>query len=150
VAAAPAKSQNFLAGLFTSEKSQGASNGSMLDRAASAIGLRGSAPAPVEAPVPPAKPAPEIKQAAKPAPKPTPVKPKPLPATAVAQAKPQLITPTAAPVRAANAAAIRPTASAQRATQTAEAGQPASASLLAGAAPVVPTGSFGSAWSTLR
>ncbi|HZS63762.1 MAG TPA: L,D-transpeptidase family protein [Xanthobacteraceae bacterium] len=149
-AATPAKSQTFLTSLFTSENSPDASKGSILDRAAAAVGLRGSAPPPEPSLAPAAKP--EIKQVAKPAAtktvatKPPAAKPRPLPATTVAQSRPQPVPqPAAAPVRAASAAAIRP-----RETQTAAAGETASAGLLTGAAPVVPAGSFGTGFSTLR
>ncbi len=150
--AAPA-SRNFLASLFTSDGSETTSSSpGVLDRAARAVGLRGSstaeasqAPAPAPAPVQTPKPT----AVAKPAPV---AKPMPLIAAAVAQPKPQPLTERAEPpARVANVGAIRPQP-AEPATRTAEAAPTAaaSASLLSGAAPVVPTGSFGTSWSALR
>ncbi len=80
-------------------------------------------------------------------------KPVPLMAS-TASAKPQpLVERIEPPATVANAGAIRPqTPPAEATTKTAEAvpTTAARASLLSGAAPVVPTGSFGTNWSALR
>ncbi|MEX0842174.1 MAG: L,D-transpeptidase family protein [Xanthobacteraceae bacterium] len=169
---APA-SRNFLASLFTSDESDtAASSPSILDRAARAVGLRGSATAqasetPKAAPAEAPKPVSVAQPAPKPAPstpapsKPAPVaKPMPLVATAPAQPKPRPLPERAAPpTRVANAGAIRPQyepaekdakSASKNAAKTTQTPSAVSASLLAGAAPVVPAGSFGTSWSALR
>jgi murein L,D-transpeptidase YafK len=111
------------------------------------FGLRGSA-APAEPQAAP--PAPATATASAPAA----AKPAPATATAAIRPKPQpAAQPAEAPTRTANAGAIRPQSKpAEQADATADAGlkPAASASLLTGAAPVVPTGSFGNNWSALR
>jgi murein L,D-transpeptidase YafK len=118
---------NFFSGLFSSKSSDAKSEGGTMDRMAKLIGLRGSDAD--------AKPA-----AAPPAPKP----------------RPAATRPAAKPAQAAAPGAIRP-APVQPAppAQTAErpAATPAMATAggaIAGAAPVVPAGSFDNRWSAFR
>ena len=128
-AAVPAveATRDFLSNLFTT-KSQTAAT-PVTASIAKPAGLRGSTTVPAR----PAQPAPSI--AAKPKPAPSP--------TAVAEAKP---TPLAEPEDAApkmtNAGAIRP--------HTPVSAFGPSSGLLTGAAPVVPTGSFGAGWPGMR
>ena len=124
--------RNFLNKLFTSNGSQTASAApASASQPAKRVDLRGSATT-----------------AARPAAQPVPAaKPKPAP-SAVAQAKPTpLPEPEEAAPRMANAGAIRP-----QSPVSAFNGPPAAggSSLLSGAAPVIPAGRFGSAWSGLR
>ncbi|MEA2991872.1 MAG: hypothetical protein QOD40_792 [Alphaproteobacteria bacterium] len=115
------------------------SSPSIFSRVSSMLGLRGSDTAPAQTEQASAKPA------AKPA-------VKPMPALAVAaRPKPQPISePAAAPTKTASAGGIWPQS--KPAENKPSTGKPAaaSASLLSGAAPVVPTGSFDNGWSTLR
>lgn len=141
--AAPA-ARNFLGNLFTSKKAetQTASAASTAPAApapaAKPIDLRGSATAAAQ---------PARTLAVQPAPAPV-AKPKPA-ATAVAEAKPMpLPEPEEASPRVANAGAIRPQSPVSAYNGLPET-RPAG-SLLAGAAPVIPTGSFGTSWSALR
>ena len=146
VAAAPAP-RNFLGSLFASAGPE-ATSSSPSAPAPAAPAVAFQAPSTTAAPksaVPAALP-----QAPKPA---VAAKPVPLIASAT-QPKPQpLVERIEPPATVANAGAIRPQAQpVQAATKTAEAVPvtAARASLLSGAAPVVPTGSFGTNWSALR
>jgi murein L,D-transpeptidase YafK len=129
------KTRSFLNNLFTSKGSE-----------TQTASVTSASPAPAPA-AKPASPRGSVAAAIRPAAQPAPVaKPK---TTAVAEAKP---TPLPEPEEAAasrmgNAGAIRP-----QSPVSAFSGQPASnsSSLLAGAAPVVPAGSFGTSWSGLR
>ena len=156
-------SRNFLGNLFTSNNSDTKSSSpSLLDRAARAVGLRGSSSTAEAAEAPAAPPKPALA-----------AKPMPLIATAATQSKPRPAAGrTESPTRTANAGAIRPQPAAEHTgsaapvvdagairpqpqpaeqnERTAEVKTAASASLLAGAAPVIPTGSFGTSWSALR
>ncbi len=153
-ASAQPASRNFLASLFTTSNSEATSSSpSVLDRAKQAIGLRGSdAPPPqvAEATAPKSAPAKPISLVARANAQPV----QPAQPTRLAQPKPQpLVERIEPPARIANAGAIRPQSQqVEPATKTAEATgtTAASASLLSGAAPVVPTGSFGTSWSALR
>jgi murein L,D-transpeptidase YafK len=126
---------NFFSGLFSSSStaSDKKSEGGMMDRAAKFIGLRGSDEKPAPAATP--KPRAEPKVAARPAPKPAQtssngaIRPKP------AEAKP-VETPPATRTVAQPAPAAAP--------------QTPPASAIAGAAPVVPAGTFDSRWSAFR
>jgi murein L,D-transpeptidase YafK len=128
--------RNFLSNLFTSNgaETQAASAApSAPAQASKPVGLRGSTST----------------AAARPATQPAPAaKPKPA-ATAVAEAKPMpLPEPEEVSPKVANAGAIRP-----QSPVSAFNGMPdtrPAGSLLSGAAPVVPIGSFGTSWSTLR
>jgi hypothetical protein len=94
--------------------------------------------------------------APRPAAQPTPVsvaaKPKPAPGTAVAEAKPTPL-PEAqeatASSKMANAGAVRPPTPALGYSAWLD-GKADSSQLLSGAAPVMPSGSFGSAWPGMR
>jgi murein L,D-transpeptidase YafK len=151
--AAPAPAQrNFLGNLFTSNNSEAAavtpsppatSSPGVLDRAARAVGLRGSATAAAaEAPAAPAAASKPVAPASRPAPAVT---------TVAAQPKPQpLVEPATPPARVANAGAVRPQSQANEQAATAGPGQSASSASLLSGAPVVPSGSFGNSWSALR
>jgi hypothetical protein len=116
------------------------SSPSILSRVSSMLGLRGSDTAPAQAEQASAKPA------AKPA-----VKPMPALAVAAARPKPQPISePAAAPTKTASAGGIWPQPKPAEQNKPSTGKPAASASLLSGAAPVVPTGSFDNGWSTLR
>jgi murein L,D-transpeptidase YafK len=131
------KTRNFLSSLFTPTGSQtqtAAAVPASPAQAAKPADLRGATAAAVRP------------TAAQPAPAPV-AKPKPAP-TAVAEAKPTPLPEPeeAAAPRAANAGAIRP-----QSPVSAFNGVPSNGSgLLAGAAPVIPAGSFGTSWSGLR
>ncbi len=111
------------------------------------FGLRGSNTAPATTasasptPTPAAKPTPAVAAA--------PVQPKPPVAAAAIQPQPAAEPPT----RTANAGAMRPQLKPAEQTSApagTEVRTAASTSLLSGAAPVVPAGSFGNSWSALR
>jgi murein L,D-transpeptidase YafK len=129
--------------IFASNKTESESKSpSILSRVSSIMGLRGSTPAAAE-------------EAAPAAPAAAPVaKPATTAAAAAIRPKAQAVAePSETPTRTANAGAIRPQAKpAELNTASADAtAKPASGtSLLSGAAPVVPTGSFGNSWSALR
>jgi murein L,D-transpeptidase YafK len=127
--------RNFLSNLFTtdSETTPASASSGAPEPAARPVGLRGSSPAAAQA-----------------APKPAPVaKPTSLIATAAARPKPQPIMEPVEPRTAvANAGAIRPQSPVSAFNGPPETRQ--AGSLLAGAAPVIPTGSFGTSWSALR
>jgi murein L,D-transpeptidase YafK len=130
---APA-SRGVLSNLFTSSNSEASSSSSSIfDRAARAIGLRGSETAATAAArsAPPAKTAPAVATASL---------PKPQPAAASAET----------PIRTANAGAIAPLPKPAAPNAAAEVRTISGASLLSGAAPVIPTGSFGMSGPALR
>jgi murein L,D-transpeptidase YafK len=132
---AAAAARNFLSNLFTSKgaETQTASTASVAP-AAKPADLRGSTSA-------------ALRPAAQLAPAPV-VKPKPA-ATAVAEAKPMpLPEPVEASPKVANPGAIRPQSPVSAFNGLPET-RPAGG-LLSGAAPVMPTGSFGTSWSALR
>jgi murein L,D-transpeptidase YafK len=129
-----ASAGNFFSGLFSSDsKSDKKSEGGTIDRVAKFIGLRGSDDAkPAATPAP--RPKPEPKVAARPAPKPAQtssngaIRPKP------AEAEP--------PAKTAAQPAAQPAPT--------SAPQAPAAGAIAGAAPVVPAGTFDSRWSAFR
>jgi hypothetical protein len=113
------------------------SSPSILSRVSNMLGLRGSDTTPAQA----------EQASAKPAVKPTPA----LAVAARPKPQPQPISePAAAPTKTASAGGIWPQS--KPAENKPSTGKPAaaSASMLSGAAPVVPTGSFDNGWSTLR
>ena len=121
-------SGSFFSNMFSSSSAEKKSEGGIIDRTAKLIGLRGSDDKEKTAALP--KPKPEPKVAARPAPK---------------------------PVQTTSNGAIRPKPADAEPTKTAAAPQqpaaaaPAPASgAIAGAAPVVPAGSFDSRWSAFR
>jgi murein L,D-transpeptidase YafK len=131
--------RDFLKNLFTSNaqtQTASAAPAAAVAPAAKPTGLRGSTTATAAA-----------RAATRPAPAPLVATPKPAPAaTAVAEAKPTPLPETEeASPRMANAGAIRP-----HTPVSAFSAAPGTSSLLSGAAPVVPTGSFGAGWSGLR
>jgi murein L,D-transpeptidase YafK len=138
---APPPSGNFLNSLFASngpDKSEKPSSPGILDRVSNMMGLRGSDTAPAEAQAPAPKPTPAAKPAATMAA--GAIRPKPQP----------MAEPVEPPTRTASAGAIRPPSKPAEQNTDAAVKPPASASLLSGAAPVIPTGSFGTSWSALR